>query len=182
MSSSPWWSQIAATSIGGLLAILAAVLTTVFTNFHAKRRQGAEIAHQIRLEREKLHYEHRLPLYVEMVGLIFEADRSIPPMRPEVYADGREHREPIKCDELRDVTKRIRQAGTRLFVLSGEDVIDGVQRFGESCESLIKALGLGYDEYMKVENRLREERRERANFLLQAIRDEMGPDSDEILI
>ncbi|MFE6611503.1 hypothetical protein [Amycolatopsis sp. NPDC057786] len=77
----PWWTTIAAAIAGGLIALTATVLTSALTAVVSGRRQRLELAHARSLEREKLLYIHRLPLYLEILHSVDQIDSDLSALR-----------------------------------------------------------------------------------------------------
>lgn len=160
--------------------MLGATLTTLFTTAHAGRRQRAELEHDLRLEREKLHYEHRLPIYLEIIAIVNRVDHAIPNTRPEVYLNDQVYREPIKCDELEQLFNRLDEIDSPLYALGGDDVLGALTEFEASGERLIASLKRGYTQYKEAAKPLADAMHNAGNALIEEIRREMGADPDMV--
>ncbi|GAA1940365.1 hypothetical protein [Amycolatopsis minnesotensis] len=81
MQTTPWWYAVVATATGGLLTLLATVLTAWLTNKNAANRQIRELEHQRDMERDKHLYDRRLELYAEVMPLAEALVDAIEEMR-----------------------------------------------------------------------------------------------------
>ncbi|WP_336158578.1 hypothetical protein [Amycolatopsis sp. VC5-11] len=185
----PWWTTIAAAAAGGIIALLATILTSGMNALTSRRRQRLELAHTRSLEREKLLYDQRIELYLNIIEEMFQVDNKLRELRRDCTALNSIY----LTTELKELAHSVQSDAanlsgklSKIIILSDREVVDAFMDFCSSIESEAESLIKGDlradlesdDSEPPGKRRLIPKRARAYDDLIESIRREVGSRTD----
>jgi len=167
---------------GGILTLTATLATSMLTALMGSRRQKLDLAHARSLEREKLLYEQRISLYLEIQEPVDELESDMTFLRAQrravplsVKLDG---------DHVRELVERLEGYLTMVSVISDEEVANAFLRYWRTARAELWSVLQGdldaHTEPYGIDNRSVPKRIRLKIELLGAIRNEIGSRTFEL--